>query len=347
MAIVEGVYRLVGAIAPINQRLGRLRINLIPANVLLMFGLAGLALVSWNSVAKVLAERRPPAPQTVDALISGTRFARGYVAVHGRLMAEAPLSLEAKSSSGPSDSADSTWTPLVDAGNRQGILVQLDAEHALPANGPDVTVEGMLRPLSALVARRLKETKFVHAGVSIDRRFMLVAGRQPGSLQGPLVTGTVCGLLALAFLWSTLTRNVIFLPAEPALSGGRADLLETGSTEPLLVSAKLTLDGKTRRFFTNMPAVAQKTATGETALLSPIVTSSTFFGVKTREQSGIWMLAMLPGRIAEVQAGHVFWGLKKMRATRFRYVNATTGASERAVVASPAPGAAALHVAAL
>ena len=56
------------------------------------------------------------------------------------------------------------------------------------------------------------------------------------------------------------------------------------------------------------------------------------------------MLAMRPGSITEVQAGYVFWGLKKMRATRFRYVNAMTGASERAVVASPALGAAALHL---
>ena len=340
MAIVEGVYRLLGVVAPFNQRFGRLHVNLIPANVLLMFGLGGLALVSWNSVARVLADRTPPAPQTVDALISGTRFARGYVAVQGRLMADSRLSLDAKSASGEPASADDTWTPLVAAGSRQGILVQLDAEHTTPANSADVTVEGMLRPVNASIARRLKETKFVHAGVAIDRRFMLVAGRQPGSLQGPLVSGTLFGVLALALLWSTLTRNVVFMPAEPALSGGRADLLETGSTEPLLVSGKLTLDGKTRRFFTNMPAVLQRIETGETALLSPITTSRTFFGVKTNEQSGVWMLAMRPGSMTEVQPGYVFWGLKKMRAMRFRYVNATTGASERAVVASPAPGAA-------
>jgi hypothetical protein len=344
MAIVEGVYRLLGAIAPFNQRLGRRRINLIPANVLLMFGLGALAVVSWNSVARVLASRRPPAPQTVDALISGTRFARGYVAVQGRLMADSRLALEAKSSSGQPDSADDTWTPLVDAASGQAILVQLDAKHAFPANGAEVTVEGMLRPVNSLVARRLKETRFVHAGVAIDRRFMLVAGRQAASLQRPLVSGTVFGVLAFAVLWSTLTRNVVFMPAEPALSGGRTDLLETGSTEPVLVSGKLALDGKTRRFFTNMPAVVQRIETGETALLSPIVTSSTFFGVKTNEQSGVWMLAMRPGSITEVQVGYVFWGVKKMRATRFRYVNATTGASERAVVASPALGAAALHL---
>jgi len=39
---------------------------------------------------------------------------------------------------------------------------------------------------------------------------------------------------------------------------------------------------------------------------------------------------------------YVFWGLKRMPATRFRYVNATTGASEQAVVAGPAATAAAV-----
>lgn len=59
-------------------------------------------------------------------------------------------------------------------------------------------------------------------------------------------------------------------------------------------------------------------------------------GMKTTEHSGVWMLVMRAGSITEAQAGYVFWGFKKMRATRFRYVNAMTGASERAVVARPA-----------
>ena len=335
MAIVEGIYRLLGVIAPINQRLGRLRLNFIPANILLMLGLGALAVISWNSVARVMAARRTPEPQTVDALVSTTRFARGYVAVEGQLMADARLALDANGSTGNLELADATWAPLVDAATGHAVLVQFDAEHAFPANGAGVTVEGMLRPVNSLVARRLKETKYVHAGIAIDRRFMVIAGRQPGSLEGPLVTGTVFGVLALALLTTMFWRNVVFMPGEPSLSGGRADLLETASAGPLLVSGTLALDAKTRRFFTNMPAVMQRTETGDTALLSHIVTSSTYFGVKTNEQSGVWMLAMRPGSITEAQAGHVFWGFTKMRATRFRYVNAMNGASERAVIATP------------
>ena len=337
MASVEGVYRVLGVIAPINQRLGRLRLNLIPANILLMLGLGALAFFSWNSVTRVLASRRTPEPQTVDRLLATTRFANGYVAAQGRLNADARLTLEPKQATGNLALADYSWVPLVDGASGDAILVQFDAEHGMPENGADITIDGIVRPISSLVARRLKETKYVHAGVTVDRRFMLVAGRKPGSLQGPLVTGVIFGSLALALLWLTFTGNVVFMPAEAALSGGRTDLLQAGSTEPLLVSATLSLDGKTRRFFTNMPAMVQRTDAGDTALLSHIVTSSTFYGVKTSEHSGVWMLAMRPGSITESQPGHVFWGLKKMRATRFRYVSALTGATEQAVVASEAP----------
>ena len=339
MGIVEGVYRVLGVVAPINQRLGRLRLNFIPANILLMLGLGALAFISWTSVGRVLASRRPPEPRTVDALTSTTRFAQGYVAVQGRLNGDSRLTLEAQGSSGNLALADYTWVPLVDAASGDAILVQFDAEHAFPENGSEITVEGMLRPLNSVVARRLKETKYVHAGIAIDRRFMLVAGRQPGSLQGPLVTGILFGALALAFAWSMIQRNVVFMPAEPALSGGRAELLETASAEPLLVSGNLTLDGKTRRFFTNMAAIRHRTDAGDTVLMSHIVTSSTYFGLKTSEHSGVWMLPMRPGSITEAQSGYVFWGLKKMRGTRFRYVNAITGATEQAVVANPAPAA--------
>jgi hypothetical protein len=339
MAIVEGVYRWLGVVAPINQRLGRLRLNMIPANILLMAGLGTLAIVSWNSVAKVLASRRPPEPQSVDALISTTRFARGYVAVQGRLMTDSRLSLPDRGSSGNLQGEDYTWVPLVEPTSGQAVLVQFAAEHAIPANGADVTVEGMLRPVHSAVARPLKESKYVHAGIPIDRRFMLVAGRRPGNLAGPLVTGTIFGLLALSLAWSTLRRNVIFMPEDAAVSGDAARLLETTSPEPLLVSGRLALDAKTRRFFTNMLAVMQRVENGDTAILSHIETTSTYMGLKVKQHSGTWMLIMRAGSITEAQAGYVFWKFKKMRATRFRYVNATTGVSERAVVASPAEAA--------
>ena len=328
MAVVEGVYRLLGAIAAINERLGRLRINLIPVNILLMVGLGALSAVSWNSVARVLASRRPPQVQTVKALLATTRFAQGYVAVQGRLMTESRLSF-----------GDYTWVPLGDAETGRAVLVMYAVGHALPADATDVSVEGILRPVNSAIGQRLKETKYVQSGIPVDRRFMIIAGRQPGSLQGPLVTGIVFGSLALALAWSMVRRNVVFMPADGMQSGGSAALFGTPSAEPLLVSGTLSLDAKTRQFFNNMPAVVHRLETGDIALLSRINTSSTFFGVKTKDQTGMWMLPMRPGSITDAQSGYLFWGFSKMRATRFRFVNALTGASERAVVSSPAQAA--------
>lgn len=339
MAIREGIYRVLGIIAPVNERLGRLRLNLIPANFLLMVAFGALAVVSWNSVGKVLASRRPPEPQTVETLIGKTRFAQGYVAVRGRLMEDSRLAFAQESAAGKLALADYTWVPLVDEATGKAVLVQFAAGHEAAADGGAITVEGILRPVNPVVARQLKETKYVHAGVPIARGFMIIAGRQPGNLQGPIVTGTVFAAVALGLAWAMVRRNVIFMPTASALSGGHAGLLDTASSEPLLVSGTLSLDGKTRRFFTNMPAVMQRAETGETALLSYIETSSTVYGIKTKQHAGVWTLLIRPGSITEVQSGYVFWGLKKMRAMRFGYVSAISGNAERAVVASHAPAA--------
>ena len=90
-----------------------------------------------------------------------------------------------------------------------------------------------------------------------------------------------------------------------------------------------------------MPAAMGRTQNGDTTLFSHIETSTTVWGMKTNERSGVWVLGIRPGSVTEMQPGHVFWGTRKFQAVRFRYVSALTGTSERAVVASalrdPAP----------
>jgi hypothetical protein len=334
MTIAEGMHRVVGLIAPVNERLGRFRVNFIPCNIALMLGLGALSVISWNSVARVLQNRRTPEPQAVADVLLKTRFSGSYVSVQGRL-GSSRISVVRPSNSANLQLADYRWVPLVDDGGK-ALLVQFPGEQQLPGDGAEMTVEGMIRPMNAQVARQLKDSRYLDERTPIDRRFMLIAGSRPGSLSGPLMTGTLFGVLAVGLAWSILTRNVIFMPVDSGLSGGTPSLLDTATGEALLVSGTLALDAKTRRFFTNMPAVLQRLQSGDTALLSPIETSRRFMGLKTEQHSGVWMLAMRPGSITDAQAGYLFWGFKKMRATRFRYVNSMTGASERAVVASAA-----------
>jgi hypothetical protein len=249
-------------------------------------------------------------------------------------MTDARLAFGDKGSAGNLELKDYTWVPLLDDATGKAILVQFAADHSFPANGSDVTLQGILRPVTSTLSRRLSQDRYMHAGMPIERRFMLVEGRRPGSLGFPVTTASVCALLVLALVWATLTRNVIFLPDDGGPSAGAAMIFDRPSHEPLLVSGTLTLDGKTRRFFNNMPAIIHRMDSGETALVSHIETSSTFMGMKTAQHSGLWVLGIRPGSITETQTGHVFWGLEKRRALRFRYVCAMTGTSARAVAAS-------------
>src|SRR4051812_48211476 len=121
MAIVEGVYRVLGVIAPINQRLGRTRVNLVPINIALIIALGGLSLVSWNSVVRVLQSRRALEPQTVDVVLSKTRFSGTYVSVQGRLMGNSRLTYGQQDASGNLKLADYTWAPMVDQASGQGL----------------------------------------------------------------------------------------------------------------------------------------------------------------------------------------------------------------------------------
>jgi len=344
MAFLEGVYRVVGAIAPINQRLSRLRLNFVPANILLMIGLGAMAFASWSNIATILQSRRVIETPPLERLLSGGRPVRSYVALQGRLMADARLAYATNSSAGNLELADYIWAPLLDDVTGRAILVQFPNDYAFPANGSEITVQGILRPVVSAVSRQLSQTKYVHAGMPIERRFMLVEGRRPGSLGFPAVMGTVAVLLVLALAWATLVRNVIFLPGDQAPSGAAAAMFDRPSHQPVLVSATLTLDGKTRRFFTHMPALVGRSDTGDTLLASHIETSSTFYGMKVKEHSGVWLLGIRAGSISEAEEGHVFWGRRKLRAVRVRYVSALTGAPERAVVATAGEEPATVHL---
>jgi len=333
MAFLEGVYRVVGAVAPINQRLSRLRLNFVPANLLLMIGLGAMAFASWSNVSAVLQSRRVVEAPPLDMLLSGGRPVRNYVALQGRLMADARLAYGNNDSAGNLQSADYTWAPLLDDQTGKAILVQFPANYAFPANGADVTLQGLLRPVPAVVSRQLSQNKYVHAGIPIERRFILLEGRQPGALGFPAVMGTVAILLALALASATLMRNVVFLPTDSAPTGAAAAIFDRSPHEPVLVSGTLTLDNKTRRFFAHMTAIVRRTDTGDTVLASHIETSSTVYGLKVKQHSGLWLLGIRAGSISETEEGHVFWGRRKWRAVRVRYVSALTGTPERAVIA--------------
>jgi hypothetical protein len=326
----EGLYRLVGALAPMNQRLSQSRVNLIPANNLLMIGLAAPAGVNWNTAARVVRSRRAPEPQSVrSVLLSPVLPQRTYVALEGTLMSDAGVDLP-KGSSG-NLATDYTWAPLVDRSTHKAILVQFPAGRVFAATESDATLQGVLRRLPRAVSDQVQNGR--RAGYTIDSRFMLVEGGRPGSLGFPVVAGSVFTAVVLMLLWATVSRNVIFLPDDSAPSGVVSPATPAA---PLRVSARFTKDSRTTQFFTNMPAIATRMANGDMALASHIERSSTYMGLKTSHDLAMWVVAIRAGTMTDVQRGHVFWGLQKTPAIRFRYASSINGKPERAVVGGPA-----------
>ena len=329
---MEILYRVVGALAPVNQRLSRHRVNFIPANMLLMIGLGALVAVNWVNMGRVLAARRTPDAQPVRDILFRPHPARSYVALQGRLLSQSRLDFAGAEKAGNLILADSIWIPLVDRSTQHALLVQFDAKRAFEGGSQDVTIQGMIRPILPAVLRRLSQSDYRLAGVTIDRRYQLIEGTQPGSLVSPVANMIIFTMLLLSLLWLTLSRNVVFMRVEmPQMPAGAVG---TNPAEPMLLSAMLTRDSKTHRFFTNMPAILTRVDSGDVALLSHIETSARVMGVKTKPRVDTWILAIRGGSISDVHPGYVFWGRQKLRAVRFSYVNRITNKPDHAVLAS-------------
>ena len=179
---VELVYRLLGLLAPINQRLAWFRVNFIPSHVTLLIALAAIIFLNVNTIAAVRAKRAAPEPQPVSRLLATPTTLSSYVALEGRLATDARIAFDEQSAAGNLILTDYTWVPLADGAAREAILVQFEADHAFDDSGENVVIEGTLVPIMPAIKRHLEAMNFVRSGTRIVPRYLLVAGRRPGSL---------------------------------------------------------------------------------------------------------------------------------------------------------------------
>jgi len=334
MPILEYAYRFAGLLAPVNQRLARYRTNfIIPLNFVVIVGLGFWVLLNISRLATVVRYSHAPEPQSIGMMLSDSPSASSYVAVKGRVRLGARIEAGENKSGGSVGRTDQAWASLFDPDSGSGILVQLPRNAPFPGSGEEVAVAGTLRPIAPAIRRQLAARNYTYGGIPVDRRLMLVPGDPPGS-----VTGNTLGLLIslgflVGFVWTTLTGNVIFKPSE---APGAYVPVQAGTTAPLRVSGRLRFDDKTSRFFSNMPVTLVRLDTGDLALVNQIETSSTMMGVWTQKRSGIWSLVMRAGSITAAESGFMYWGTERLRATRFRYLDATTGKMDRAVLATSA-----------
>ena len=107
----------------------------------------------------------------------------------------------------------------------------------------------------------------------------------------PLVILTVLTAITLAvMLVNCFMLYLVFRPGAVT----RADHLPTGAGDELIV-ARVTGDfflERTMKRFQNVPAVLTTMEDGDFVLLSNIDASPTFFGIKTRNLSGYWLIAI-------------------------------------------------------
>jgi hypothetical protein len=334
MPLVEYLYRFAGFVAPLNQRLSRYRTNfVIPLNFVLMVGLGFFVLLNVSRLATLARYRQAPEPQSVGTLLSESPSASSYVAVKGRVRRGAGIGVGDLKNGGSVGRTDQGWASLFDPGTGSGILVQLPRDAPFPGSGEDVTVAGMLRPVTPAVLRQLAARNYTFGGIPVDRRLMLVPGVPPGSFTENTLGLVISLALLVGFVWATLTGNVIFKPSD---TPGAYVPVQADPAAPLRVSGTLRFDEKTSRFFSNMPVTLVRLDTGDLALVNQIETSSTLMGVWTQKRSGIWSLIIRPGSITAAESGFMYWGTERLRASRFQYLDAATGKMDRAVLATSA-----------
>jgi hypothetical protein len=330
MHLTDPVYRFLGVVASINRRLWLIRVNFIPLNVALMFGLLVAVVAGYSQLSEGLANQQDAAPQSLAVLLSAGRPTQDYVAVQGKLFTDARLEYGTEGSDGKLKRVEKRWAPLLDSGTGKVLLVQLARSRPNREEPEDLTIKGMLRPMPPNLHNRLASSSFMFAGAPVESRFMLVEGQHPEEWSSGALLAVGCGLLLVAFAAATFWRNVVFRKDGPA-----ADALAAIQSAPeLKVSGRMFLNEKISQHFANMPAAFGTLESGELAMVSNIDASSRFMGVKTSDRSGLWTIAIVPGSVTDSEAGHVFWGFKKWRAVRFRYVNRSTGRHEQVVVAT-------------
>ena len=332
MGLLDPLYRLLGVVASINARFWLIRVNFMPANVGVFILLIWGAVTGFDQFFE--AQRNGDTPRTQalgTVLMYASDPVQRYVSLKGVLVTADRLEQGPTGSNGDLKSVEKSWAPLVDLHTKRALLVELSPQRTLDDNASEVTITGMLRPMESRLRSELTDGSLKEDGKHIDQRFVLVEGDTPAAPLAALLLGVGCTTVLGLFTFAAVKRNVIFLP----LSGSERPV-PAQETPALFVSGKLHLDDKNRQRFVNVPAAVGTLESGDLAIVSHIDASSRWMGIKTADRAGMWMLAMRPGSMTEVQHGYLYSGLSRRRAVRFCYVSAMDGVSERAVLSATA-----------
>ena len=322
------VYRLMGIVALLNQRLSRTRINLIPLNWAAMVGLGILLVTALGEWQDAHANGAAPRPVSVATVLAQPSTAQNYVAVQGLLVPDSGFEEKKDGDS----TAEHTWVPMVDVPGRRAFLVER-AGTGLGGQPAPATVTGMLRPMDEELKTKAQEDGGTIEGVPLDLDTMLVEGEHPGSALGwGLLAALAAALLAL-FVITFLQKYVVFQKVPPA----PGSLRETSDIDPdqganVRVTGNFLLDGQNAQRFLDVPAGYGALETGEVVFVSNIDASSRFMGFTTSSRKGLWTVILQNGSARIADHGLLYSGFAVRPALRVDYREAATGQPGQAIL---------------
>lgn len=309
------LYHCLGLIAKVNPALWRFRINFIPLNLLVIFGLGAVGVATWQSAIDAVRNARTPFEISLEQIRSNREIVQNYVRVNGVEIPVAVYQYGSKDKDGSMTRVDKQWFPLLDSHKKYLLLIQRTGN--LQSGQPHpTTITGMLRPMDSDIRARLAAANDQIEGIPVETRYMLVENEGPGELW---ISGLVSAFAFLSLLCigiASLKRNAIF-QAE-ARTPAPAQTIRSERSLRVGATGRFSLDGKITQRFVDVPAVLSGEQ-GFPLVMSKIDASRRFMGAVTSKRAGIWIMPLKPGTVRNVQFGFLYFGLSRRLAFRFSY----------------------------
>jgi hypothetical protein len=177
-----------------------------------------LAAASLATLRDTLRSTRKPEPVSLARLLGPGPIANPHVETSGRLVPRVHLDEPAPGRT--PKPVTSSYLALIDAEAPEKLLLVRypgDLGHGEPRR---VAVAGMLQPPDRALARRLDAANWTIAGLPVERRYILMAGLEPGSAWmfavASLASVGLGSALAVAMIRGLAPRRHPSQPAEAA-----------------------------------------------------------------------------------------------------------------------------------
>ncbi|WP_125206229.1 hypothetical protein [Capsulimonas corticalis] len=316
--------------------MSRSRINFVPINWIMMIVLATVFVGSLTSIQKGMTMNHTPIQTSVQALITDPSLMGKYVTVTGELKPDIAYQYGNKKSDGSFD-VDDTWMLMVTPQTVNGIFVKVPNADFDDKKPRQVLVTGTWESMDSNLESEVDKENFKADGLNVNVVNVLNAGAAPPQPGIWVLVMAVSGVLLAAFIVTFLRQYVIF-QAQPASGFSSSNVSPAAPPSVIRVTGEFAIEMRDRKRFLNVPTNPTTLENGHLALLSNIDASSRFFGVKTNNRSGVWLVAIVPASIQNVTRGSFYLGGRSFPAIRFRYEDGVNSSRKTVVLSLPTIG---------